>query len=88
MVRRGEMRHIFPFREQADALFNSALVYEHAVLRNYVERYLLEVDEHDDASHEAYRLLGSCGWSCPCCPTPYRTTACSGSSSGDSAFHY
>ncbi len=58
LVRRGEMRHIFPFQGQADVMFNSALVYEHAVLRGFAERFLLEVDERDDAFTEAYRLLG------------------------------
>ncbi|MBW2524744.1 MAG: nucleoside kinase [Deltaproteobacteria bacterium] len=58
LVRRGEMRHIFPHQEQADVMFNSALVYEHALLRTYAQRYLLEVDERDPAFPEAYRLLG------------------------------
>ncbi len=58
LVRRGEMTHIFPFQDQADLMFNSALVYEHAVLRNRVERYLLEVPEQHPSFTEAYRLLG------------------------------
>ncbi len=58
MVRRGEMRHIFPFQERADVIFNSALVYEHGVLRNYVQPYLLELEEREPAFVEAYRLLG------------------------------
>ncbi|MBN1945470.1 MAG: nucleoside kinase [Bradymonadales bacterium] len=56
-VRRGEDRHIFPFQEQADAMFNSALAYEHAVLRPYAERFLLEVTEEHPAFSEVYRLL-------------------------------
>lgn len=58
MVRRGEMRHIFPFQDQADATFNSALIYEHSVIRNYAERTLLEVVESDPSFTEVYRLLG------------------------------
>ncbi len=58
LVRRGEMRHIFPFQGQADVMFNSALVYEHAVLKGFAERFLLEVDERDATFSEAYRLLG------------------------------
>ncbi|MFH2006109.1 MAG: nucleoside kinase [bacterium] len=58
LVRRGEMRHIFPYQGQSDVMFNSALVYEHALLKNYAERYLLEVDERDEMFPEAYRLLG------------------------------
>lgn len=42
-VRRGEERNIFPFQERSDAMFNSTLVYEMAVLRPYAWRYLLEV---------------------------------------------
>jgi len=56
-VRRGENHNIFPFQEQADVMFNSALVYEHAVLKPYAQRYLLEVPQDDPAFVEAYRLL-------------------------------
>ena len=88
MVRRGEMKHIFPYREQADAIFNSALVYEHAVLRNYVERYLLEIDEHDDASQEAYRLLGFLRRVVPVLPDAVPHNSLLREFIGDSAFHY
>lgn len=57
-VRRGEMRHIFPFQDNGDVLYNSALLYEHAVLKNEAERYLLEVPDDHPAFTEAYRLLG------------------------------
>jgi uridine kinase len=56
-VRRGELRHIFPFQEQADVMFNSALVYEQAVLRLYAERFLLEVPQDHRSFVDAYRLL-------------------------------
>jgi uridine kinase len=56
-VRRGEMRWIYPFQEAADVMFNSSLVYEHAVLRLYAERFLLEVPEDDEAFVNAHRLL-------------------------------
>ncbi len=56
-VRQGEMRHIFPFQEQADIMFNSALVYEQAALRPYAERFLLEVPQESPAFVDAYRLL-------------------------------
>ncbi len=57
-VRAGEDRYIFPFQEEADGMFNSALVYEPAVLRNYAERFLLEVPiEETEVMSEAYRLL-------------------------------
>lgn len=56
-VRRGEARWIFPFQEQADVMFNSALVYEPAVLKTYAERFLLQVPRTSDTYPEAYRLL-------------------------------
>jgi hypothetical protein len=56
-VRRGEQQHIFPFQEQADAIFNSALVYEPAVLKTYAERFLLEVPTDSPSFVEADRLL-------------------------------
>jgi len=56
-VRRGETRHIFPFQEQSDAIFNSALVYEPAVLKIYAERFLLEVPTQSPSFPEADRLL-------------------------------
>ncbi len=64
-VRRGEARGIFPFQEEADVIFNSALVYEPAVLRVYAERFLLEVPREHPAYTEAYRLLKFLGWFVP-----------------------
>lgn len=56
-VRRGEERNIFPYQEQADVMFNSALVYELAVLRKYAEPLLKEVDRDSIHFAEAKRLL-------------------------------
>ncbi|HSL18589.1 MAG TPA: nucleoside kinase [Methylomirabilota bacterium] len=56
-VRRGEGRWIFPYQEDADVMFNSALVYEPAVLKNYAERFLLQVPRSSRAYPEAFRLL-------------------------------
>ncbi len=56
-VRRGEGRWIFPFQEQADVMFNSALVYEPAVLKIFAERFLLQVPRTSRAYPEAFRLL-------------------------------
>ncbi len=64
-VRRGEARGIFPFQEEADVIFNSALVYEPAVLRVYAERFLLEVPREHPAYTEAYRLLKFLSWFVP-----------------------
>ena len=64
-VRRGEARGIFPFQEEADVIFNSALVYEPAVLRVFAERFLLEVPRVHPAYTEAYRLLRFLAWFVP-----------------------
>lgn len=56
-VRRGEDKWIFPYQENADAMFNSAMLYELAVLRKYAEPILAQVRECDKANAEAYRLL-------------------------------
>jgi uridine kinase len=55
-VQAGERRHIFPFQSQADAVFDSALVYEPAVLKVFAERYLLEVPPTHPAFATAWRL--------------------------------
>ena len=56
-VRRGEERNIFPFQEQADVMFNSSLIYELAVLKQYVEPLLFGVDKDTEEYLEAKRLL-------------------------------
>ncbi len=55
-VQAGERKHIFPFQQQADAVFDSALVYEPAVLKVFAERYLLEVPPAHPAFATAWRL--------------------------------
>ncbi len=64
-VRRGEKRWIFPFQEEADVMFNSALVYELAVLKPYVVPLLLQVPHHQPAYIEAKRLLSLLEWFVP-----------------------
>lgn len=56
-VRRGDDRWVFPYQENADAMFNSAMIYELAALRRYAEPVLSEIRERDAESAEAYRLL-------------------------------
>jgi len=56
-VRRGEERNIFPFQELSDAVFNSTLVYETAVLRPFAWRYLLEVPRQHASRVRAYEML-------------------------------
>jgi uridine kinase len=55
-VQAGEREHIFPFQHQADAVFDSSLVYEPAVLKIFAERYLLEVPPDHPAFPTAHRL--------------------------------
>ena len=56
-VRRGEERYIFLFQESADEMFNSALIYELAVLKQYVEPLLFGIEEEEPEYYEAKRLL-------------------------------
>ncbi|HIW49944.1 MAG TPA: nucleoside kinase [Candidatus Blautia intestinavium] len=56
-VRRGEEENIFPFQEQADVMFNSALVYELACLKLYAEPLLFSIGKKEPEYVEAKRLL-------------------------------
>lgn len=56
-VRQGEDKNIFPFQEQADVMFNSALVYELAVLKLYAEPLLFSIPRDVPEYDEAKRLL-------------------------------
>ena len=56
-VRRGEDENIFPFQEDADVMFNSALIYELSVLKQYAEPILFGIDRNCDEYVEAKRLL-------------------------------
>ena len=55
-VRRGENRWIFPFQENADAMFNSAMLFELAVIKRQAEPVLEQVPENCEEYAEAYRL--------------------------------
>ncbi len=55
-VRRGEEHNIFPFQENADVMFNTAVHYELGVLKRYAEPILSEVPKNNDAYREANRL--------------------------------
>lgn len=56
-VRRGEEENIFPYQEEADAMFNSALIYELSVIKPYVEPLLFAIPRDSDEYQEAKRLL-------------------------------
>lgn len=56
-VNKGEAKWIFPFQENADAMFNSAMIYELAALRQYAEPILKQVPNNVPEYSEAHRLL-------------------------------
>jgi len=56
-VRSGEEKYIFPFQESADVMFNSAMIYELAVLKQFAEPILFNIETSDPAYTEAKRLL-------------------------------
>ncbi len=56
-VRRGEEENIFPYQESADVMFNSALIYELAVLKLYAEPLLFSIQPGEPEYDEAKRLL-------------------------------
>lgn len=56
-VRRGEEENIFPFQEEADAMFNSVLIYELAVLKPFAEPLLFQIPKDAPEYYEAKRLL-------------------------------
>lgn len=55
-VRRGEEKWIFPFQENADAVFNSSLIFELGVMKDYLLPLLTGIPEDDPHYHEARRL--------------------------------
>ncbi len=61
-VGRGEKQHIFPFQENSDAIFDSSLVHDLAVLRPFAEPLLLQVERDLAEYREARRLLGLLRW--------------------------
>lgn len=56
-VRRGEINNIFPYQENADIMFNSALIYELPMLKYYAEPVLRRIPPNSPASTESIRLL-------------------------------
>lgn len=56
-VRRGEEKNIFPFQEEANIMFNSALLYEFSILKKHVEPILREVQPNQEEYNTAQRLL-------------------------------
>ncbi len=65
-VRQGEKKYIFPYQENADVMFNSALVYELSVIKPLVEPLLRQVSPDVREYVEAKRLLAFLDWFLPC----------------------
>lgn len=87
-VRQGEEKHIFPFQEEADTMFNSALLYELAVLKTYAEPILLEVQPNQPEYSEANRLLNFFSYFKPLKPAEIPPTSILREFLGGSSFIY
>lgn len=87
-VRQGEEKHIFPFQEEADAMFNSALLYELAVLKPFAEPILLEVQPNQPEYAEAVRLLDFFSYFKPLKPNEIPPTSILREFLGGSSFSY
>ncbi len=87
-VRRGERKHIFPFQESADVIFDSSLIYEFSVLKVFADRYLLEVQRTDEAFAEAFRLRMFLSMFVPILHGDIPQTSLLREFIGGSSFHY
>ncbi len=87
-VRRGEEKWIFPYQENADATFNSSLLFELAVMRNYVEPILRQVPANCQEFSEAYRLLKFISYFEPLSESDVPSTSLLREFLGGSSFHY
>lgn len=87
-VRRGEEKWIFPFQENADAMFNSSLIFEIGVMKDYAEPLLRDVPHTEKEYAQAYRLLRFLNYfeSIPADQVP--TTSLLREFLGGSSFHY
>lgn len=87
-VRRGEEKWIFPFSENADATFNSSLIFEIGVMKNYAEPLLRDVPYTETAYAEAYRLLRFLNYFEPIPADQVPGTSLLREFLGGSSFHY
>lgn len=87
-VREGEMKWIFPFQENADAMFNSALLFELAALKPKVLPLLLQVDERYEEHSEAWRLIKFLSYIKPLPAEGLPPTSLLREFIGGSTFHY
>ncbi len=87
-VRKGEDKWIFPFQENADVMFNSALIFEFAVLKHYAEPILSEVPRNSEEYSEAHRLLKFLKYFLPIYDNEVPPTSLLREFLGGSSFHY
>jgi len=87
-VRSGENVHIFKYQEDADVMFNSALVYEPALLKPYAERFLMEVPREHPSFVEALRLFRFLDLLIPILPQEIPQTSILREFIGGSAFRH
>jgi len=87
-VKKGEEKYIFPYQENADVMFNSALLYELAVLKSLAEPILCEVPENLEENAEAVRLLKFLSYFLPCKTKDIPPTSILREFLGGSSFRY
>ncbi len=87
-VRRGERRHIFPFQESSDVIFDTSLIYEFPVLKVFADRYLLEVPRSHPSFADAYRLRMFLAMFVPVLPGDVPNTSLIREFIGGSSFSY
>ncbi|MDE6321379.1 MAG: nucleoside kinase [Muribaculaceae bacterium] len=87
-VRRGEEKWIFPYQENADAMFNSSLLFELGVMKEYGESLLKNVPHDIPEYAEAYRLLTFLGYFQPIGDKLIPPTSLLREFLGGSSFHY
>lgn len=87
-VRRGEEKWIFPYQENADAMFNSSLIFELAVIKDYAEGVLRTVPNDIPEYSEAYRLRKFLSYFLPIDTRVLPSTSLLREFIGGSSFHY
>ncbi len=88
LVRRGEEKNIFPFQEDADVIFNSALIYEIPILKQYAEKLLLSIPYKRKEYQEAKRLLNLLAFFLPASSKNIPGISILREFIGGSSFHY
>lgn len=87
-VRAGEEKNIFPYQENADVMFNSALIYELAVLKPYAEALLHKIQSGTNEYRETQRLLKILAYFLPINPFPVPLSSILREFIGGSGFKY